>query len=169
MLARIRRHASDTTVGAKTRLHNDYHLGQVLLSKNDFVITDFEGEPARPLEERRRKHSPLRDVAGMLRSFDYAMNAALFDALTERPTDAHDRVARAARLWQTHAVQAFLEAYDETARASGLASPVAERSGLLELFLLEKAVYELRYEIDNRPEWTRIPLRGLIEALDVLP
>src|SRR5688572_20480331 len=169
LLARIRRHASDTTTGAKTRLHNDYHLGQVLLSKNDFVITDFEGEPARPLEERRRKHSPLRDVAGMLRSFDYAMHAALFDALTERPTDAHDRVVRAARQWQTQAGHAFLEAYDETARASRLASPIAERSGLLELFLLEKAVYELRYEIDNRPEWVRIPLRGLIEALDVLP
>jgi len=169
LLARIRRHGSDTTTGAKTRLHNDYHLGQVLLSNHDFVITDFEGEPARPLEERRRKHSPLRDVAGMLRSFDYAMHAALFDALTERPTDAHDRIVRSARQWQSQAAQAFVEAYDETARANRLASPVAERSGLLELFLLEKAVYELRYEIDNRPEWVRIPLRGLIEALDVLP
>ena len=169
LLARIRRHGSDTTAGAKTRLHNDYHLGQVLLAKNDFVITDFEGEPARPLDERRRKHSPLRDVAGMLRSLDYAMHAALFDALTERPTDAHDRIVRAARQWQSQAAQAFVEAYDETAGAHRLASPVAERSGLLELFLLEKAVYELRYEIDNRPEWVRIPLRGLIEALDVLP
>ena len=169
LLARIRRHASDTTAGAKTRLHGDYHLGQVLIAQNDFVITDFEGEPARPLEERRRKHSPLKDVAGMLRSFDYAMHAALFDALTERPSDSHEQVVRAARQWQTQAVKAFLDAYDEVARTHGLASPHAERSGLLELFLLEKAIYELRYEIDNRPDWVRIPLRGLVEALEVLP
>ena len=168
LLARIRRHASDTTAGAKTRLHGDYHLGQVLIAQNDFVITDFEGEPARPLEERRQKHSPLKDVAGMLRSFDYAMHAALFDALTERP-GSHEQVVRAGRQWQTEARQAFLDAYDDVALKSGLASPRAERSGLLELFLLEKAIYELRYEIDNRPDWVRIPLRGLMDALDVLP
>jgi maltose alpha-D-glucosyltransferase/alpha-amylase len=168
LLARIRRHASDTTTGAKTRLHGDYHLGQVLIAQNDFIITDFEGEPARPLDERRQKHSPLKDVAGMLRSFDYAMHAALFDALTERP-GSHDQVIRAARQWQAEARQAFLEAYDEVARKSGLASPSGERSGLLELFVLEKAIYELRYEIDNRPDWVRIPLRGLVEALEVLP
>jgi maltose alpha-D-glucosyltransferase / alpha-amylase len=168
LLARIRRHASDTTSGAKTRLHGDYHLGQVLIAQHDFVITDFEGEPGRPLEERRRKHSPLKDVAGMLRSFDYAMHSALFDAVTERP-DSHEQAARAAFQWQAQTRQTFLAAYDEVARAHGLASPIVERSGLLELFMLEKAIYELRYEIDNRPEWVRIPLRGLVEALEVLP
>jgi maltose alpha-D-glucosyltransferase/alpha-amylase len=168
LLARIRRHASDPTASAKTRLHGDYHLGQVLIAQNDFVITDFEGEPARPLEERRRKQSPLKDVAGMLRSFDYAMHAAIFDVVTERP-DSHDRVIKAGHQWRTAATEAFVAAYDEVASAHGLASPREESVRLLELFVLEKAVYELGYEMDNRPEWVRIPVLSLLEALEVLP
>jgi maltose alpha-D-glucosyltransferase/alpha-amylase len=165
LLARIRAHASDTTRGAKTRLHGDYHLGQVLLVRNDFVVTDFEGEPARPPDERRAKSSPLKDVAGMLRSFDYAMHAALFDVLTERP-DAHARHVDAAREWQAQARGAFVDGYDDIGRAHGLASVRDEASGLVELFVLEKAIYELAYEVDNRPEWVRIPLRGLLEILE---
>jgi maltose alpha-D-glucosyltransferase/alpha-amylase len=143
----------------KTRHHGDYHLGQVLLAKNDFVITDFEGEPARPIEERRRKHSPLRDVAGMLRSFSYAAGAALGKAI-EAPED-EAKLAPLAVDWEKQTRATFLAAYDETARAAGLYSSDADFRALLELFELEKALYELKYELNNRPEWVRWPLAGI--------
>jgi maltose alpha-D-glucosyltransferase/alpha-amylase len=165
LLSLVSGHASDAATGAKTRLHGDYHLGQVLLAQNDFVITDFEGEPTRPLAERVQKHSPLKDVAGMLRSFDYAMHTALFDASTEVP-DSDERLRRAAREWRALAQRAFLDGYDAAAEAAGLVPAGAQRGGLLELFTLEKAVYELGYEVDNRPDWVRIPLRGLMDILD---
>jgi len=165
LLARIAAHAGDSSEGRKTRLHGDYHLGQVLLVQNDFVITDFEGEPNRTMEERAAKQSPLKDVAGMLRSFDYAMHAALFKYIAERP-DAREAVEPAGRQWLAHAIKAFLDGYDHVARGGGLASPRKEMNGLLELFVLEKAVYELKYEVDNRPDWVRIPLNGLLEALE---
>jgi maltose alpha-D-glucosyltransferase/alpha-amylase len=164
LLARIAAHANDDGGRIKTRLHGDYHLGQVLLVQNDFVIIDFEGEPSRTMEERAQKHSPLKDVAGMLRSFDYAMHTALFKFVSERP-DAREAVEPAGRQWQAQAAGAFLDGYDEVARASGLTSARAERKGLLELFVLEKAVYELKYEVDNRPDWVRIPLTGLLDTL----
>jgi len=164
LLARITAHANDRADGVKTRLHGDYHLGQVLLVHNDFVITDFEGEPSRTMEERAQKHSPLKDVAGMLRSFDYAMHTALFNFVSERP-DAREVVERAGQQWQEQAMNAFLDGYDEVARARGLTSARAEMNGLLELFMLEKAVYELKYEVDNRPDWVRIPLTGLLDTL----
>jgi maltose alpha-D-glucosyltransferase/alpha-amylase len=164
ILARIARHAGDATAGAKTRVHGDYHLGQVLLVQNDFVITDFEGEPARPVAERTRKQSPLRDVAGMLRSFDYALHAALFSVKTEHP-EVHERVVAAGRQWRMQAVGAFLEGYDEIVQGSVLASPRAGAGALLELFVLEKAVYEVGYESENRPDWLAIPLRGLLDVL----
>ena len=132
---------------------------------NDFIITDFEGEPSRTMEERAQKHSPLKDVAGMLRSFDYAMHSAVFSFVSERP-DAREAVERAGQQWQQQATEAFLDGYDEIARANGLASARAEMSGLLELFVLEKAVYELKYEVDNRPDWVRIPLTGLLDTLE---
>ena len=165
VLALIARHANDRTQGARTRVHGDYHLGQVLLVQNDFVITDFEGEPSRTLDERAQKQSPLKDVAGMLRSFDYALHAALFNFVSER-ADARDVVEPAGRHWRQQAVGAFLDGYDEVARRSALASPLAEMDGLLELFMLEKVLYELRYEVENRPEWVRIPLAGLHEVLE---
>ena len=145
-------------------MHGDYHLGQVLLVQNDFVIADFEGEPARTFAERARKHSPLKDVAGMLRSFDYALHAALFNFATER-ADAREAVERAGRDWMGQASAAFLAGYDEVAAAAGLASPREQGRGLLELLLLEKAVYELHYEVDNRPDWARIPMAGITGAL----
>src|SRR5262249_57593475 len=104
-------HSGDRTEGRKTRLHGDYHLGQVLLVQNDFVITDFEGEPSRTMEERAEKHSPLKDVAGMLRSFDYAMHAAMFKYISERP-DAREAVEPAGRQCLAHAVTAFPHRYD---------------------------------------------------------
>jgi maltose alpha-D-glucosyltransferase/alpha-amylase len=164
LLARIAGHASDKTAGARTRIHGDYHLGQVLLAQNDFVITDFEGEPARPLAERTRKQSPLKDVAGMLRSFDYALHAALFDFSTER-SEVRERVEAAGRQWRAQAAGSFVEGYDEVARGRGLASAGDEWGRLLELFVLEKVIYELAYESENRPDWLAIPLRGLLDVL----
>jgi len=164
LLAMIDAHVASAPVGARTRVHGDYHLGQVLLVQNDFVIADFEGEPARTFAERARKHSPLKDVAGMLRSFDYALHAALFNFATER-ADAREAVERAGRDWMGQASAAFLAGYDEVAAAVGLASPRGRGRGLLELLLLEKAMYELQYEVDNRPDWARIPMAGITGAL----
>ncbi len=165
ILARLDAHAGDRPAGPLTRVHGDYHLGQVLLVENDFVIADFEGEPSRSLAERREKISPLKDVAGMLRSFDYALHAALLQADAEWP-EAHAGLERLGLAWRDAAWSAFLEGYDAAARAAGLASPKDEARGLLELFLIEKALYELAYEVDNRPDWARIPLRGLARILD---
>ncbi|HVF64590.1 MAG TPA: putative maltokinase, partial [Casimicrobiaceae bacterium] len=162
---RIRAHGTDTTHGSKIRVHGDYHLGQLLIARNDVVITDFEGEPARPLEARRAKQSALKDVAGMLRSFDYAMQSAIAAASSEAP-DGQTQIVAAAQRWREAARDGFIAGYDSVAAQAGLASPRAERNGLLELLVLEKAVYELRYELDNRPDWTGIPLAGLIEVLD---
>ncbi len=164
LLTRIDRHAADRPAAAKTRLHGDYHLGQVLLVQNDFVIVDFEGEPTRALAERREKQSPLRDVAGMLRSFDYAMHVAMDRADGTRP-EARAARERAGDAWQVETRRMFLDGYEEVAGAAGLASPRAEANGLIELFLLEKVLYELAYEIDHRPDWAHVPLRGLADIL----
>ena len=164
LLARIGAHANDGGEGSKTRIHGDYHLGQVLVAQNDFVIIDFEGEPDRTMEERAHKHSPLRDVAGMLRSFDYALHAALFKFVSGRP-DAREAVEAAGRQWQAQAEGAFLDGYDEVARTRALASARGEMDRLLELFVLEKALYELSYEVDHRPDWVRIPLVGLLDVM----
>jgi maltose alpha-D-glucosyltransferase / alpha-amylase len=150
----------------KTRYHGDYHLGQVLVSNNDFQIIDFEGEPDRPLEERRRKHSPLRDVAGMLRSFNYASRSALDDVSLER-MDNLKELAPWAESWESRVRKEFISGYEEG--AAGCASypedPGTARA-LIELFTLEKALYEVRYEIGNRPEWVGIPIRGILGLLD---
>jgi maltose alpha-D-glucosyltransferase/alpha-amylase len=148
----------------KARHHGDYHLGQVLLSKLDVVITDFEGEPARGLAERRAKHSPLRDVASMLRSFSYARWTALRLAL-EGHAD-YERLAPHAADWEARARRAFLGAYDEAMRAGGLYASFDDLRELLDLFELEKALYELRYELNNRPGWVGIPLAGILALLD---
>jgi len=146
----------------KTRYHGDYHLGQVLLAKNDFIIIDFEGEPERPLAERRRKDSPLRDVAGMLRSFDYARRSALRNAALG---EAVAGLAPFVDAWETEARRSFLQAYDEAASAGSAAAALGAGRALLELFELEKALYELRYEIGNRPGWADIPLLGILKLI----
>ena len=147
----------------KTRLHGDYHLGQVLVSRNDFVIIDFEGEPGRSFEERRVLQSPLRDVAGMLRSFGYASANAL------RSLTLHDEEAQAlAPLtleWEQQAREAFLLAYDKHGGGHGLYETLQPGRGLLGLYELQKALYELRYELDNRPDWVRIPLHGILRLM----
>lgn len=145
--------------GTKIRHHGDLHLGQVLLRDNDWIIIDFEGEPARSLEERRAKHSPLRDVAGMLRSFGYAAAAAVERVAADTPD--REPPATLAHAWEEGARRAFVDAYREAAGA--LYPPAA--AGLLRLFELEKACYELRYELDNRPTWAGIPLAGIKRLL----
>jgi maltose alpha-D-glucosyltransferase/alpha-amylase len=129
----------------------------VLIANNDFVIIDFEGEPSRPLADARRKHSPLRDVAGMLRSFSYAKWTARDHAGT-KDSSALDA-------WEAEVRKAFLASYAEAARGSGLFASFDDVTGLLTLFELEKALYELRYEINNRPAWIHVPLSGLMGML----
>ena len=162
LAARIARVADTPGGGLKTRLHGDLHLQQVLICRDDFLIIDFEGEPLRSLDGRRAKHSALRDVAGMLRSFDYARHSALQQA-TQTGAD-HDRQAALARRWERHTREAFMAAYAEVTIAGGLYADEAAFAAvgpLLDLFELEKALYELRYEIDNRPDWIGVPLAGI--------
>ncbi len=147
--------------GLKIRYHGDYHLGQVLLSKNDFVIIDFEGEPARPLAQRRQKHSPLRDVAGMLRSFNYARHAALLHA-TEHQPESQATLEPQTQKWEKQVREAFLRAYAKHVSGSPLYGSFDAARPLLELFELEKAFYELRYELNHRPDWVVVPLRGIL-------
>jgi maltose alpha-D-glucosyltransferase/alpha-amylase len=153
-----------SSAGLRTRVHGDYHLGQVLRSRGDFVILDFEGEPARSLLERRAKQSPMKDVAGMLRSFSYAAYSGLMRVLTRRPGDA-ERLEPWARLWEQSACSAFLRAYRLTMRAANGMMVPAETEAfeqLLEIYVLDKALYELMYELNNRPAWVRIPLAGIL-------
>jgi maltose alpha-D-glucosyltransferase/alpha-amylase len=155
--------------GMLIRCHGDYHLGQVLYTGNDFVIIDFEGEPARPLSERRLKRSPLRDVAGMLRSFDYAAQTALFGSAQQGAIREADVPALEpwARFWRQWTSSAFLRAYLPPVREAGLIpTGRAELATQLRVLLLEKSVYELGYELDNRPAWTRIPILGISSLLD---
>jgi maltose alpha-D-glucosyltransferase/alpha-amylase len=161
LLARIRAAAEHPIEGLKIRHHGDYHLGQVLLSKNDFVIIDFEGEPARPLAQRRRKHSPLKDVAGMLRSFNYVRHAALLHVTEHRP-DTLAVLAPLAESWEKQVRESFLSAYAQHVEGHPLYGSFAAARPLLELFELEKAFYELRYELGHRPDWAGVPLRGIL-------
>jgi maltose alpha-D-glucosyltransferase/alpha-amylase len=165
LLARIRALGSKPVRGLKTRYHGDLHLGQILLCADDFLITDFEGEPARPLEERRRKHSALADVAGMLRSFDYARAVVLDRALTTRP-DAREALSQAFDSWYRMSVTAFLEGY-RNGLSGALVWPDVDSDAqrLIELFQIEKALYEVRYEANNRPAWIGIPIRGLLQLV----
>ncbi len=140
------------SAGARTRIHGDYHLGQVLRTDDDFVLLDFEGEPARSLEERRAKQSPLRDVAGMLRSFSYAGAAGFGTAVSA------ERSA-----WESAASSAFLKGYDEAVAGEGSAGADEQ---LLRAYLLEKALYEIVYEVNNRPDWIAIPLSGILDLLN---
>jgi maltose alpha-D-glucosyltransferase/alpha-amylase len=161
---RIAQAARIAPVGLKTRLHGDLHLQQVLIMRDDFLIIDFEGEPQRTLAERRAKHSALRDVAGMLRSFDYVRHTALQQSA--QGTAEYERLAPIARQWERRMRQAFVEAYRDVAVGGGLYASAAAFDAarpMLDLFELEKALYELRYEIDNRPDWVGVPLAGIAE------
>ena len=152
----------------RTRIHGDYHLGQVLYTGSDFVIIDFEGEPARPISERRVKRSPLQDVAGMLRSFHYAafsFQLAPSDGMATSDM-TNDQVRAWARKWYTCVADRFLTSYFANVSGACFIPPSPdELSALLQLHLLEKAVYELGYELNNRPAWISIPLEGISQLL----
>jgi maltokinase len=141
--------------GRVIRTHGDYHLGQTMLADRGWVILDFEGEPARPLPERRLKRSPLRDVAGMLRSFSYAVAGARLLRAAEPPAD-----------WEDRARATFLDGYRETIDAALLPPGQQATEQLLAVFELEKAIYELRYELNNRPDWVSIPVAGILRLID---
>ncbi|OHB37469.1 MAG: maltose alpha-D-glucosyltransferase [Planctomycetes bacterium GWA2_39_15] len=151
----------------KIRIHGDYHLGQVLFTGNDFVIIDFEGEPARTLSERRIKRSPLRDVAGMIRSFHYAAYASLLKHASVRPEDI-PRLETWIGLWYRYVGRTFLKSYLNTAgNASFIPKDREVLNLMLKAYLLEKAIYEIGYELNNRPDWIIIPLRGIKHLLEI--
>ena len=161
----IRTLVPDGVEAEKTRYHGDFHLGQVLAVKNDFFIIDFEGEPARPLADRRRKSSPLRDVAGMIRSFDYASFTAVRQLAEARPA-AEPIMLQLAEAWRQRAVDGFRAAYRKAMRGCP-AYPTSKSQArrMLAFFTLEKAIYEISYELANRPAWVDIPLRGVLGVL----
>jgi maltose alpha-D-glucosyltransferase / alpha-amylase len=162
VLERFRQLAAIEIHALRIRIHGDYHLGQVLRSKGDFVVLDFEGEPARSLAERRTKQSPLKDVAGMLRSFSYAAFSALMKYSSRRPEDFH-RLEPWARLWEQSVSSAFLRTYCEFAKGvSVVPSEPPLFQQLLEAYVIDKAFYELVYELNNRPSWVLIPLTGIL-------
>jgi maltose alpha-D-glucosyltransferase/alpha-amylase len=149
----------------KTRVHGDFHLGQVLRVKNEFVLLDFEGEPARPLAERRGMHSPMKDVAGMLRSFGYAAQAAFMAHAARRPQSAASLEPWAV-LWEKCVSAVFLNAYRSATQGTRILpedSPTLAR--LLDAYVMDKALYELSYELGNRPTWVRIPLLGILSLV----
>jgi maltose alpha-D-glucosyltransferase/alpha-amylase len=152
----------------RIRQHGDYHLGQVLYTGKDFLIIDFEGEPAIPISERRLKRSPLQDVAGMLRSFHYAAHAALLKHI-ERGTPVEGQLPQMilwARFWAHRVGAVFFKAYLETAGAAPFLPPTeSDLQMMTEVFLLRKAIYELGYELNNRPDWVAIPLQGILELV----
>jgi maltose alpha-D-glucosyltransferase/alpha-amylase len=165
LFARAHAIVSPSAAGQRIRIHGDYHLGQILRSNGDFVLLDFEGEPARSLAERRQKQSPLKDVAGMIRSFSYAAYSGLDAYLTAHPEAVSDseRLTAWTRLWQNAASSEFLRGYREGIAANPALLPGPQQAqSLLSAYLLEKALYELLYELNNRPAWLRIPLSGIL-------
>jgi maltose alpha-D-glucosyltransferase/alpha-amylase len=151
----------------RIRTHGDYHLGQVLYTGQDFVIIDFEGEPAHPLSKRRSKRSPLRDVTGMVRSFHYAAYTALHNRLSDKVASQELAVLEHyTRFWYVWVATAFLKSYlEHAATVPFLPRSHKELAMLLEAYILEKVVYELGYELNNRPNWIQLPLRGILQLL----
>ena len=164
ILSREKRLLDRRANAAKIRIHGDYHLGQLLYTGKDFVILDFEGEPARPLSERKLKRSVLRDVAGMMRSFQYAAYSALWQPAMRKEDVPF--LERWADLWYRHMGSVFLQSYLKT---TGTAIFIPQNSEdlqiMLEAYLLDKAVYEIGYELNNRPAWVVIPVRGIKHIL----
>ncbi len=154
---------------SRIRCHGDYHLGQVLFTGKDFVIIDFEGEPARSLSERRLKRSPLQDVAGMIRSFHYAAHSALIRQapLSPRPEDDFPLLQHWAQYWYVWVSVVFLRSYLDMVKPSGLLPEDMERLRILfDAYILEKAIYEIGYELNNRPGWLKVPLRGILQLME---
>jgi maltose alpha-D-glucosyltransferase/alpha-amylase len=167
IMERLQAVATLTPGMTRIRCHGDYHLGQLLWYENNFVIIDFEGEPMRPLAERRRKQSPLKDIAGMLRSLSYAAYAALFAFTRTRPEDM-GRLEPWAAFWQHWISVCFVQSYlTMTAGASFLPPERHDVATLLEAFVLDKALYEIHYELNNRLDWVRIPLQSALRLLEI--
>jgi len=171
LLEAVSRLAARAAGGLRIRVHGDLHLGQVLVVQGDAYIIDFEGEPNRSLEERRQRHSPFKDVAGMLRSFDYAAAVAQRNASgVDGAMDAQQLVQGVVARYREQACSAFLDAY--RLAANGIPHEWQERDGenaALDLFCLEKAAYEILYESGHRPEWLDVPLLGLVALARQLP
>src|SRR5690606_29081062 len=168
ILARYRAVYEKPIQGMRIRCHGDYHLGQVLYTGKDFVVLDFEGEPARSLGARRLKRSPISDVAGMLRSFHYAAAIALEDQLEHGLVTAENlpRILPWRRYWHHWVSVQFLQAYLDAMSGAGLLpASTQELETLLDAYLLDKAVYEVAYEANNRPQRLPIPLAGIVEVL----
>ena len=169
VLDRLRGIVKQRIDATRIRCHGDYHLGQVLYTGSDFVIIDFEGEPARSIGERQLRTSPLRDVAGMLRSFDYACYSALADHISGRvlAPEESTRLHHWMQFWTTWTGAAFMKSYLAVADGQPFV-PREHQSAqlLLNVYLLEKALYELRYELNNRPQWAYIPLHGILQVLE---
>jgi maltose alpha-D-glucosyltransferase / alpha-amylase len=165
ILAREKRLLDRRTNAAKIRVHGDYHLGQLLYTGKDFVILDFEGEPARPLSERKLKRSALRDVAGMMRSFQYAAYSALWQPAMRKEDVPF--LERWADLWYRHMGSVFLQSYLKTTGSAAVFIPqnTEDLQIMIEAYLLDKAVYEIGYELNNRPSWVVIPVRGIKHIL----
>lgn len=151
---------TDLANAVKIRCHGDYHLGQLLRTDGDFLILDFEGEPGLPVKERRAKHSPLRDVASMLRSVDYVVESAL-EKVAKVHHSSPEQFEPWAMVWKTWMSAEFLKAYRKVA-SDLLPTDETTARQLLDLLILEKALFELRYELDYRPDWLRLPLRGVL-------
>ncbi|MDB5511915.1 MAG: trehalose synthase, partial [Enterovirga sp.] len=165
-LALIESLAAPPRGAIKTRIHGDYHLGQVLIVQNDVMVVDFEGEPARPAEERRQKSSPLRDVAGMLRSFAYAADTAAREVAARLPEPA-TRIGEVAAEWLRLTEAEFLRAYGAAVADSDVwVADDASRGRLMRLYLLSKALYEVNYEANNRPDWIDTPVRGVLSIIE---
>ncbi|NTU44978.1 MAG: maltose alpha-D-glucosyltransferase [Chlorobiaceae bacterium] len=152
----------------KIRIHGDYHLGQVLFTGKDFVIIDFEGEPARPVSERKIKRSVFRDISGMLRSFDYAASNVLMESHSAIRPEDRQALEPWADLWSFYVGQHFIDTYFEKTRGSEIVpQEPKQREHLMRAYLMNKAVYELNYELNNRPEWAAIPLKGILKLLEL--
>ena len=150
--------------GLRIRIHGDYHLGQVLRAEEDFFAFGFAGDPARPLADRRVRQSPLKDVAGMMRSFSYAVYATLFAFTVDAP-DTFSLLEPWAGAWQHWVGDGFLREYRAAIAGTSLAPGDEAFPILLKALTLDKALYELSYELDNRPEWVGIPLAGLLNMM----
>jgi maltose alpha-D-glucosyltransferase / alpha-amylase len=165
LASRLRELLPSRIGGMKTRHHGDFHLGQMLIAKDDVFIIDFEGEPRRSLAERRRKAPAARDLAGLIRSIDYSATAALDRALRSAP-DEHGKIAKALDDWRERAVDAVLDAYHERLTDPRLWPQDRDKADrLLDFFLLEKVFYEIEYELSYRPDWVRVPVRGALRIL----
>ena len=168
VIERLRPLLQRNVTAMRIRCHGDYHLGQVLYTGSDFVIIDFEGEASRSISERQLKASPLRDVAGMLRSFDYVCYTALADQLTGTLSpEERARLRGWMHFWTTWTGATFVRSYLQVAEGQSFVPRPAENVQLLlNVYLLEKAFHELRYELGSRPDWVRIPLHGIQRLLD---